>query len=62
MRREDKKKIIQKRRQIVNHLIDLEGVLDYLITKQVFSPAIRERILYVNNFFDILVYFRLFID
>jgi hypothetical protein len=49
MRREDKKKIIQKRRQIVNHLLDLEGVLDYLITKQVFTPAIRERILYVNN-------------
>ena len=35
--------------KIVNHLLDLEGVFDYLITKQVFTPAIRERIFNVNN-------------
>lgn len=47
MRREDKKKLTINRRIIVNHLIDLEGVLDYLISKQIFTPAIRERIVYV---------------
>lgn len=44
MRREDKKKLIINRRIIVTHLNDLESVLDYLITKQVFVPAARSRI------------------
>ena len=44
MRREDKKKLILNRRIIVGHLRDLEGVLDYLISKQIFTPTIRERI------------------
>lgn len=48
MRKEDKKKITIHRRIIVNHLQDLEGILDYLISKEVFTPAIRERVIYVN--------------
>lgn len=48
MRREDKKKLILNRRIIVGHLRDLEGVLDYLISKQIFTPSIRERIIYVS--------------
>jgi hypothetical protein len=48
MRKEDKKKLTLKRRTIVQNLLDLEGVLDYLISKQVFTPAIRERIIYVS--------------
>ena len=44
MRREDKRKLIINRRIIVNHLSDLESVLDYLIEKEIFTPAIRERI------------------
>ena len=50
MRREDKKKLTINRRIIVNHLLDLEGVLDYLIAKQIFTPSIRERIIYVSIF------------
>ncbi|CAF0754057.1 unnamed protein product [Brachionus calyciflorus] len=46
MRREHKKKLTINRRVIVNHLLDLEGLLDYLISKQIFTPAIRERIIY----------------
>lgn len=49
MRREDKKKLILNRRIIVGHLRDLEGVLDYLISKQIFTPSIRERIIYDNK-------------
>jgi len=49
MRREDKKKLTINRRIIVNHLLDLEGVLDYLIAKQIFTPSIRERIIYENK-------------
>ena len=48
MRREHKKKLNENRRIIVGHLRDLEGVLDYLISKHVFTPAIRERIIYVR--------------
>lgn len=48
MRKEDKKKLTINRRIIVNHLLDLEGVLDYLIVKQIFTPSIRERIIYVS--------------
>jgi hypothetical protein len=48
MRREDKKKLTINRRIIVNHLIDLEGVIDYLIIKQIFTPAVRERIIYAS--------------
>lgn len=44
MRREDKKKLTINRRIIVNHLHDLESVLDYLISKQTLTPSIRERI------------------
>lgn len=46
MKREDSKKLNINRRIIVNHLIDLEGVLDYLIAKQVITPAIREKIIH----------------
>lgn len=46
MRREHKKKLTINRRVIVNHLLDIEGILDYLISKQIFTPAIRERIIY----------------
>ncbi len=49
MRREDKKKLTINRRIIVNHLVDLESVLDYLISKQIFTPSIRERIIYENK-------------
>jgi len=49
MRREEKKKLTINRRIIVNHLLDLEGVLDYLISKQIFTPSIRERIIYENK-------------
>ena len=54
MRREDQKKITQKRRHIINHLLDLEGVLDYLIVKQVVAPTVRGRINLVSkaNFFN----------
>ena len=48
MRKEDKKKLSIHRRIIVNHLQDLEGILDYLISKEVFTPAIRERVIYVS--------------
>lgn len=48
MRRQDQKKLTINRRIIVNHLVDLESVLDYLISKQIFTPAIRERIIYVS--------------
>ena len=48
MRKEHKKKLNENRRIIVGHLRDLEGVLDYLISKHVFTPAIRERIIYVS--------------
>lgn len=48
MRREDKKKLTQNRRIIVGHLRDLEGVLDYLISKQILTPSLRERIIYVS--------------
>ena len=44
MRREEKKKLSINRRIIVNHLIDLESVLDYLITKQIFTSSIRQKI------------------
>ena len=50
MQREHKKKLTSHRRIIVNHLIDLESVLDYLIANQVFTPAIRERIIRVSCF------------
>lgn len=49
MRKEHKKKLNENRRIIVGHLRDLEGVLDYLISKHVFTPAIRERIIYDNR-------------
>ena len=52
MKREDKKKLLVNRRIIVNHLVDLESVLDYLIAKQIFTPAIRERIVYVRAWRD----------
>lgn len=49
MRPEDKKKLFKNRRIIVNHLLDLESVLDYLISKQIFTPSIRESIIYENK-------------
>jgi hypothetical protein len=49
MRREDKKKLTINRRIIVNNLDELESILDYLIAKQIFTPAIRERIIYGNE-------------
>lgn len=49
MKKEDKKKLIANRRYIVGHLLDLESVLDYLISKEIFTPAIRERIVYENR-------------
>jgi hypothetical protein len=44
MRREEKRKLSINRRIIVNHLIDLESVLDYLITKQIFTSSLRQKI------------------
>ncbi len=44
MKRLQKNKLIINRRIIVSHLTDLEGVLDYLIAKQVITPALRNRI------------------
>ncbi len=59
MRKEDKKKLTANRPFIVRHLIDLENVFDYLIAKQVFTPATRERIVYVSDLTRILVCERL---
>ena len=44
MRREEKRKLSINRRIIVNHLKDLESVLDYLITKQIFTSSLRQKI------------------
>ena len=44
MRREEKRKLSINRRIIVNHLNDLESLLDYLISKQIFTTAIRQKI------------------
>jgi hypothetical protein len=44
MRREEKRKLSVNRRIIVNHLKDLESVLDYLITKQIFTSSLRQKI------------------
>ena len=44
MRREEKKKLSINRRIIVNHLKDLESVIDYLITKQIFKSSMRQEI------------------
>lgn len=44
MRREEKRKLSINRRIIVNHLMDLESVLDYLISKQIFTTVIRQKI------------------
>jgi hypothetical protein len=44
MRKQDIKKLTANRRVLVNHLCNLEDVLDYLIQKQVFKVSVREEI------------------
>jgi hypothetical protein len=47
MRREDKRNLMTNRRIIVKYLQELESILDYLITKHIFTPEIRKKIISV---------------